>query len=247
MTPRTRAIVPVHYTGRICDVDAITETAAKAGALVIEDAAQVMGASLPDGRRPGAFGDAGAFSLNPMKVLAAFGDAGAITTNNADVAEKLRAFRYLGTVNGEVCISPELNHKIDALQAALLCDSFARLDEFVDARLRIAKRYDSAFGDLVGCPSIPNDRSAIFFDYTVLAERRDELQAHLTSFGIDEDPDPILMPDQPAYEHLPRPDVPVARFAVKRILSLPCHEKMTDTDVDLVIEGVCSFFASHGH
>ena len=247
ITPRTRAILPVHYTGRICDMEPITDAARKHDLVVIEDAAQAMGATLPDGRRAGAFGHAGAFSLNPMKVLCGFGEAGAVVTNDAAALEKMEAYRYLGTVNKEVCIEPELNHKIDAIQAALLCESFREIDEGIAARKRVATTYSDALGDVVVCPDVPpeGDLGAIFFDYTIAAQHRDELHAHLSGLGVETKiRHPILMPDQPAYEHLDPADIPVARDLVGKILSLPCHEKLTDDDVQFVIEAVRAFYAT---
>ncbi|MEM8688745.1 MAG: DegT/DnrJ/EryC1/StrS family aminotransferase [Pseudomonadota bacterium] len=248
ITPKTRAIVPVHYTGRLCDMDAILAIAREHNLLVMEDAAQALGATLPDGRRAGGFGHAGAFSLNPMKVLYGFGDAGAITTNDAEAIEKIEAYRYLGTVNRETCIDRELNHKIDSLQAALLLDSFSVLDETLDKRRQVAAKYSTALKDVVDCPEIPaeGDRRAIFFDYTLAADNRDQLLAHMESEGIEcKIRHPILMPDQPAYADLPRPHVPVARNLVGRILTLPCHEKLSADQVDLVIDKVRSFYRSH--
>lgn len=247
ITPKTRAIVPVHYTGRLCDMDAIGAIARAHGLLVVEDAAQALGATLPDGRRAGGFGDAGAFSLNPMKVLCGFGDAGVITTDDAEAVEKIIAYRYLGTVNRETCIDRELNHKIDSLQAALLLDSFSVLDDALDKRREIATRYSAALAGLVDCPDVPasGDRRAIFFDYTIAADDRDRLLTHMESEGIEcKIRHPILMPDQPAYSDLPKPYVPVARRQVDRILSLPCHEKLSTNEVAFVIDRLKAFYGS---
>lgn len=245
ITPRTRAIVPVHYTGRICDIDKITADAAKHDIVVVEDAAQAMGAGLPDGRRAGSFGHAGAFSLNPMKVLYGFGEAGAVVTDDAAAVERMQALRYLGTENKEICVEPELNHKIDALQAALLCESYSELPAVLLARKRIARMYSESLCDLVSCPEVPpeGDYSAIFFDYTIAADNRDSLQRHLADCGIETKVrHPILMPDQPAYAHLERPHIPEARRLVERIISLPCHDKMTDDEVQSVISSVRAFY-----
>lgn len=241
---RTRAIVPVHYTGRICDMDSIMATARKFGTLVVEDASQAMGASLADGRAAGGFGHAGAFSLNPMKVLAGFGDAGVVTSSDSAAVEKIRSLRYLGTVNQETCTTPELNHKIDSIQAAFLCESFTQLPDMIASRRRIAQRYDEGLRSYVSCPSIlESGNRAIFFDYTIQAENRDALQFHLAQCGVESKiRHPILMPDQPAYFGLPKAEIPVARQTVKKILSLPCHEKMTEEHVDYVIESVRTFY-----
>jgi len=180
-------------------------------------------------------------------VLCGFGEAGAVVTDDSAALEKMEAYRYLGTVNKEVCIEPELNHKIDAIQAALLCESFREIDEGIAARKRVATTYSEALGDVVVCPEVPpeGDLGAIFFDYTIAAQHRDDLHAHLSGLGVETKiRHPILMPDQPAYEHLDPADIPVARDLVGKILSLPCHEKLTDDDVQFVIEAVSAFYAA---
>ncbi len=247
ITPKTRAIMPVHYTGRLCDMEAISRIAREHNLLVVEDAAQAMGAELPDGRRAGGFGDAGAFSLNPMKVLFGFGEAGAVTTSDAGVVKTLEALRYLGTENKEVCVDPELNHKIDALQAALLCESFKELARVLVARKNVARSYSQGLRDIVDCPEVPaeGDYSAIFFEYTIQADDRDSLQAYLAERGVETKVrHPILMPDQPAYAHLERPHIPQARRLVERILCLPCHEKLSDDELEFVIGSVKDFYAA---
>ncbi|MEQ8804550.1 MAG: aminotransferase class V-fold PLP-dependent enzyme, partial [Rhodospirillales bacterium] len=113
ITTRTRVILPVHFTGRMCDMDAITEIAQRNNLLVIEDAAQSAGARYR-GRPAGSFSDAAAFSFNPMKVFGALGEAGMVTTPDTAVRDRIESFRYLGTVNRETCVARELNHKMDA-------------------------------------------------------------------------------------------------------------------------------------
>ena len=244
ISPRTKAIVPVHFTGRMCDMPKLVAVAQKHGLLVIEDAAQAFGAHL-DGQFAASFGDVSAFSFNPMKVLAGYGEAGAVLTNDPAVYERLLALRYLGTVNREVCHDPCLNAKIDTLQAAMMLVSLEYVDANIARRIAIAETYTERLHDVVQCPPRPqSERSRnVFFDFTIIAEDRDELRAFLDGRGIETKiKHPILMPDQPAYAHLARAPLPVAERVVRRILSLPIHEKMTAEDVDYVAASVRAFY-----
>ena len=241
ITPRTKAILPVHFNGKLCDMAAIGSIAKRHGLAVIEDAAQAFGARDAQGVPAGGFGHAAAFSLNPMKVLPGYGEAGAVVTDDPEVAERLRALRYLGTVDKEVCEVPALNDKIDELQAALLLVGFDDLEANIDLRIGLARLYSQAFAGSLPCPPVATDgdRSHVFFDYKVLVERRDEIQQSLLERGIETKvKHPILMPDQPAYRHLPRPEIPNARRLVDRILSLPLHEKLTAEDVETVVQAL---------
>lgn len=239
---RTRAILPVHFTGRLCDMNPIVDMARKHDLVVIEDAAQATGAQY-HGRPAGAFSDAAAFSFNPMKVFGALGEAGMVTTSDPAVREKIESLRYLGTINREICIARELNHKMDALQAAFLGELLSDLESNVATRTRLAQIYAERLSGIVRCPTVSNDRRSVFFDYTVAAERRDDLLAHLTKQGIEAKiKHQPLMCDQPAYADLPKADVPVARRLVGKIITLPLHEKMSDTDIHAVADAVCAFY-----
>jgi dTDP-4-amino-4,6-dideoxygalactose transaminase len=244
ITPRTRAILPVHYTGRLCDMTSIGALAARHGLLVIEDAAQAFGAA-DAGKRAGGFGDAAAFSLNPMKVFPGFGEVGAVLVDDPKIYERLRALRYLGTVNKEICVEPSLNHKIDTIQAAMMLVSYDGVEPALVRRIEIASRYCRRLKDLVGCPEAPRsvaDRRSVFFDYTITTPQRTDLRRFLEARGIEvKIRHPLLMSQQPAYRHLnPRP-LPRAEYLVKRILSLPIHEKLDDGQIDYVSEQVANF------
>ncbi|MEQ9560267.1 MAG: DegT/DnrJ/EryC1/StrS family aminotransferase [Rhodospirillales bacterium] len=243
ITERTKAIVPVHFTGRLCDMTALSALANAHGLLLVEDAAQAFGARAADGRAAGSFGHAAGFSFNPMKVLPGFGEAGVVTTNDPALAERLISLRYLGTVNRESCVEIELNHKIDSLQAALLVASLPTLDNAIDARARVAEAYGNGLKDIAALSLPPRGaRDTLFFDYTLQTDGRDDLAAFLVSRGIEcKIRHPILMPDQPAYPWLHGLDLPVARRAVDRILCLPCHDKLSNENVDLVIAAVREF------
>ena len=246
ITFRTRAILPVHYTGRLCDMASIKSVAERHGLVVIEDASQAFGAANEVGRA-GGFGDAAAFSLNPMKVFPGFGEVGAVLVNDAAVCERIKAMRYLGTVNKEVCVEPSLNYKIDTIQAAMMLVSFETVDPAIDRRLEIARRYHMRLEGLVGCPEPPrssSDRRSVFFDYTVTASQRSELRRALEEKGIEvKVRHPLLMSQQPAHRRYHVRPLPKAERLVKRILSLPIHEKLTDDQVEYVIEQVQAFYA----
>jgi dTDP-4-amino-4,6-dideoxygalactose transaminase len=244
ITPRTRAILPVHYTGRLCDMAAIGALAKRHGLRVIEDAAQAFGAA-NDAGRAGGFGDAAAFSLNPMKVFPGFGEVGAVLVDDPQVCERLQALRYLGTVNKEVCVEPSLNHKIDTIQAAMMLVSYDRVEPALVRRTEIAARYGERLQGLVGCPEAPRspaDRRSVFFDYTITTPRRTEMRRYLEAKGIEvKIRHPLLMSQQPAYRHLPARPLPNAERLVKQILSLPIHEKLTDDQIDYVVESISQF------
>jgi len=244
LTTRTRAILPVHYTGRLCDMQAIGAIASANGLRVIEDAAQAAGARTAAGRHAGSFGHAGAFSLNPMKLLPGYGEAGAVVTSDPELRPRIEAMRYLGTVDREICHEVELNHKMDALQAAFLIEGMKCLPQIIERRQQIAARYAAGLADVVACPSLdgPEGSRPVFFDFTVEVAERDRLREALAGAGIETKiRHPILMCDQPAYRHLPPTPVPRARQAVARILSLPIHEKMSDPEVDRVIAAIRKF------
>lgn len=246
ITTRTRAILPVHFTGRMCDMDSITEIAQRNNLLVIEDAAQSAGARYR-GRPAGSFSDAAAFSFNPMKVFGALGEAGMVTTPDTAVRARIESFRYLGTVNRETCVARELNHKMDALQAAFLGALLPDLETHVATRAHLAGLYGDLLGDVVICPLAEDDRRSVFFDYTVLAEDRDRLLLHLQACGIEARiKHAPLMCDQPAYADLPPAACPNARDLVDRIITLPLHEKMSDADVHYVADAVQQHYGRTG-
>jgi len=244
ITPRTRAIVPVHFNGRLCDMAEIGAIAERQGLLVVEDAAQAYGANV-GGRAAGSFGAAAAFSFNPMKVLPGFGEAGAVVTDDADQRDRLVALRYLGTEDREICRWPALNAKIDTLQAAMLLVSRRHYEKGMAGRHAIARAYVGALAGVVACPEVAEgpDRPSVFFDFQIQTERRDALQRFLADRGIETK---IrygrLMPDHPAYASLKRPSLPVAEALTKRILCFPIHDRMTESDTAYVVDGVKAFF-----
>ena len=242
LTPRTRAVVVVHYTGLMCDMDAILKIAAKAGIAIVEDAAQAFGATLR-GRPAGNFGALAAVSMNPMKVLRAYGDAGVVLTDDPAHVSHLNRIVYAGVVDKERCVEIALNSRMDTIQAAMLLVNIDRLDALIERRRSIAARYTSRLSDVVVCPKESQDSRHVYYTYTILADDRDRLKAALEGQGIETKiQHPILMPEQPAYAHLPSGQWGNARRLRDRILCLPAHEDLDADSQDYVIKCVRGFY-----
>jgi len=213
------------------------------GLLVIEDAAQAVGAQSGE-VKAGSHSDAAAFSLNPMKVFPGFGEAGAIVTDDPRVAERIRALRYLGTHQKEICREVSLNHKMDEIQAALLLLGFGRLDSIISRRISLAKLYAQRLSRIANCsyPAAPADRSSNFFDYVITVDDRDGLRRFLASKGIETKvKHPVLLCDHPAYAVVPRPHIPVADRLVSKMLSLPFHDLLTEVDLDYICNSISEY------
>jgi dTDP-4-amino-4,6-dideoxygalactose transaminase len=241
ITPRTKAILPVHFTGRLCNVLRIMEIAAEHNIYVVEDAAQSFGAYL-NGRMAGSFGDVNCFSMNPMKVLCAYGEAGMILTDDEHLYQKLKALRHSGTIDKVDCHYPSFNGRIDTVQAAMLLVNSKYFQKNTERRRRIANLYTQALKDVVTCPQ--DDASYhVYYSYTVITEKRDELKEYLYSRGIETKiHHPILMPEHTAYRHLYRCHLPVAERLVKQILSIPNKENLSSEEINYVISCLKEFF-----
>lgn len=241
VTPRTKAILPVHFTGQMCDMKAIMAVADRYGIAVVEDAAQAFGAE-QNGRRAGSIGTLGCFSMNPMKVFNAFGEAGAVVTDDGSLAEKLRSLRYAGTINKEDCHWPSINGRLDTIQAAMLLIGLERVEAKIEARSRIAAAYKQRLAGLVGLPVEKLGFRHTWYSYTIRSDRRDALKAFLTDRGIETKVQhPFLMHRHTAYAGRLKAEVPKAESAVAEILCLPNHQDLTDKEIHLVVEGVRDF------
>jgi dTDP-4-amino-4,6-dideoxygalactose transaminase len=183
VTPRTKAIVPVHLYGQCADMTAIGAIARRRGLLVVEDAAQAHGASHA-GARAGAFGDAGCFSFYPGKNLGAYGDAGAITTNDDELADRLRRLRNWGGRIKHQHDELGINSRLDTLQAAILRAKLRHLDDWNDARRRLASEYDRQLSAVPELIPARYDDGSVFHLYVARSDRRDEHVAALNRAGI---------------------------------------------------------------
>ena len=238
ITPRTRAIIPVHLYGQSADMDPIRELASRRGVLVLEDAAQAAGARYR-GKRVGSLADAAAFSFYPGKNFGAFGDAGAVVTNDARLAERLRALRNYGS---HVKYRNEVlgwNSRLDELQAALLGPRLAVLAEWNERRSRIAQRYHEGLaGTGLTLPATLEGNEHTWHLYVVRSKRRDEVQHALAAAGIGTMIHYPVPPHlQPAYADLglSRGAFPLSEAIHDEVLSLPMGPHLTDAQVDYVI------------
>ncbi|TDL90443.1 DegT/DnrJ/EryC1/StrS family aminotransferase [Meridianimarinicoccus aquatilis] len=224
ITPRTRAIIPVHLYGQPADMDPILSLAKQYGLRVIEDAAQAHGARYK-GKRIGAHGDIVCWSFYPGKNLGALGDAGAVTTNDAGLAERVALIRNYGSRQKYVNEEAGVNSRLDPLQAAVLRVKLSILDEWTDRRRALAAAYTDGLADTgLILPHVPDWAEPSWHLYVVRSTRRDALQEHLASAGIGTLIHyPIAPHMQKAYAHLGiAPDnLPRARRLSSEVLSLP--------------------------
>lgn len=244
VTPRTRAIIPVHLTGRPADMDPITAIARRHDLRIVEDAAQAIGARY-HGRRVGALGDTGCFSLHPLKNLGVYGDGGVITTDDEAAYHSLLKWRNHGLRNRDECEFWGFNSRLDAIQAAFATVKLARLDAW-NARCReIAARYREALRGLVWVPEDAPDTEGVYHNFVIRTPRRDELMAHMQRRGVDSRIHyPIPLHLQPAAADLGyrEGDFPVAERQAKEIVSLPIYPELEPSEIEQVIDAVRSFF-----
>ena len=244
ITPNTKAVMPVHLYGQACEMDRITEIAAKYGLKVIEDCAQAHGATFK-GQKIGTFGDAAGFSFYPGKNLGALGDAGATVTNDEKLAEKIRALGNYGSDYKYHHIYKGSNSRLDELQAAFLSAKLPILDKMNEERRRIAGRYlDEIRNPKVVLPFVGEDMVPVWHIFGVRCSRRDELAVWLDERGIGTNKHyPIPMHLQECYKDMGfgEGDFPVAEEISRTELSLPMYYGMTDEEIGYVIESVNRF------
>jgi len=242
ITSATKVIMPVHYTGKVCQMDSLMRIADDHGLIVIEDAAQAFNATYK-GRKAGSFGSIGCFSMNPMKVLGALGEAGVIVTDRSDLYERIIALRYNGTINREVCIEPSLNGRLDTLQAAILLKKYQTIETVIRKRRDNANYYSERLQGIVEIPVEKEEEKDVYYTYTIKTDERDNLKEHLEKNGIETKiQHPYLMPEQPAYKKGVIGRYENARSLVKKILCLPIHEKLAIEDLEYVVKNIKAFF-----
>jgi dTDP-4-amino-4,6-dideoxygalactose transaminase len=244
ITPRTKAIMPVHLTGRICQMDEIMEVASKYGLVVIEDAAQAIG-SMYKGRLAGSIGHFGCFSAHPLKNLNALGDGGFVTTSDKAAADRMRRLRAHGMADRATIEEWGLVSRMDTLQAAVLNYRLDKLPDVIAKRRANAALYQKLLHhERLYMPPCRNEEYNTFHTFVVQVDRRDELQAHLRSIGIKTAihyPVPIHL--QPAAKSLGHKmgDFPMTERQAERILTLPVNQYMSPADVETVAGEVLAF------
>ncbi|HEY4255224.1 MAG TPA: DegT/DnrJ/EryC1/StrS family aminotransferase [Chlamydiales bacterium] len=243
ITSKTRAIVPVHYTGKICDMKALSALAKKHQLPIIEDAAQAFG-STHDGKPAGSFGTIACFSMNPMKIFAACGEAGIVLTDEEEIYQRLVPLRYNGTINKERCIATSMNCRLDTIQAAVLLERLKGVDAIIEKRRQLADVYRKKLSSFVRVPVEKANERDVYYTYQIQTPKRDELKQFLEERGIEiKIQHPFLMSEQPIYEKFARHPLPNAKRIIRQILCLPMHEKLSLQEQNHVIDSVESFFS----
>jgi len=247
ITPRTKAILPVHIYGQPASMAPLLEIAQKYGLKVIEDAAQAHGATY-QGKKVGTLGDCGIFSFYPAKNLGAYGDAGILVTNNDAIAKTVQLLRNQGRRDKYEHLQVGYNYRLDALQAAILNAKLPHLAAWNEARQQKAALYDRLLAGLpVTRPIVRPDRSHVYHLYVIRVPHRDELAAFLRSRGIETGIHyPIPLHLQPAYRQLGyrQGDFPVTERLAREILSLPLYPEISDEEVEQVVGAIREFFSS---
>ena len=243
ITPKTKAIMPVHFTGKLCAMDELSAIAARHGLMLIEDAAPAIGASLR-GHKAGSFGIAGCLSINPMKLLNALGESGAVLTNDEEVRDRVVALRYNGLINREYCHFISTNGRIDTIQAAVLRKRLPLLEDVIAKRRKIAALYQDRLSRFVETPHDSAGGRDVYYTFSVQTDARDALMKYLGDCGVETKiQHPLLMPEHPAYSESFNPaDFPIAKRATQRVLCIPAHENMAWEQAEHVAACVEAFF-----
>jgi dTDP-4-amino-4,6-dideoxygalactose transaminase len=239
-----KAIIPVDLFGLSADYDSIMKIAALHHLKVIEDAAQSIGGRHGN-KMCGAFGHVAGTSFYPAKPLGCYGDGGAMFTNDADLAEKLRSYAFHGKGAHQYDnIHVGINSRLDTIQAAILIEKLAILPDEMEARQRVAARYNAGLAPFVKVPEIPHGSRSAWAQYAIECADRDGLKAHLQENGI---PSVIYyvkpLHQQVAYSGFPVAPggLPVSESLPERILCLPMHPYLTDEDIERIIGAVAAF------
>jgi dTDP-4-amino-4,6-dideoxygalactose transaminase len=247
ITPRTKAIIPVHLHGQMCEMDTILSIASKHNIPVIEDCAQSH-FSTYKGKRAGTMGIAGSFSFYPGKNLGAYGDAGCIITNDAALAESCKRFARHGALIKHQHTVEGINSRLDGLQAAILSSKLPHILEWTANRQANAKYYDKILSSIpqITTPKVRPETTHTFHLYVIRAERRDELAAYLKSNGIETAIHyPVPLPFMEAYKYLHHTphDFPVSYKYQHEILSLPMYPELSKEMMDHVGTTIKAFYS----
>lgn len=242
ITPRTKAVIPVHLHGRPANMQAITRIARQAGIAVIEDAAQAHGAAIGT-QMAGTLGVMGCFSFYPAKNLGACGEGGAVATASDELAEKMRLLRDWGQSQRYRHDIPGCgNFRMDAIQGAILAIKLKRLNAWLAARRHIAERYLARLDGLVGLP--PNHPGHAWHIFSICTPERERLRQYLGDLGIATGMHyPIPVHLQPMFVNLGHRagDFPIAESLANEMLSLPLFPEMTDRQCDTVIDAIKAY------
>jgi len=249
ITPKTKALLPVHLTGHPADMPAIMDIAERHNVAVVEDAAQAILASI-DGNHVGSWGATAGFSLHPLKNLNVWGDGGVIVTKSRDLYEKLRLFRNHGLASRDKISMFGHNSRLDSLQAVVANRLVDQVHDITDKRIANAMSIDAGLADLGDYVLVPQRKPGIkevFHTYVVRATNRDGLLKHLLDNGIDAKihyPIPLHLQAAAKYLGYKAGDFPVCEEHCRDIITLPVHQHLTEEQVAYMLEQVHSFYRS---
>ncbi|WP_406063380.1 DegT/DnrJ/EryC1/StrS family aminotransferase [Streptomyces sp. NBC_01077] len=246
ITPRTKALLPVHLYGQCVDMAPLQRLAEQHGLKILEDCAQSHGAR-HHGRTAGTMGDAAAFSFYPTKVLGAYGDGGAVVTDDPEVDAALRRLRYYGMAETYYVVqTPGHNSRLDEVQAEILRRKLRRLDNYVEGRRAIARRYEEGLADLVGpgglqLPATTDGNDHVYYVYVVRHPHRDEIIERLKGYGISLNISyPWPVHTMSGFRHLGygKGSLPVTERLAGEIFSLPMYPSLSEDVQDKVISAL---------
>ena len=248
ITKKTKAIIPMHVGGHMCDMLKISKIAKKNNLHIVEDAAQAFCGSL-NGKKAGDFSKISAFSLNPMKILNAYGECGFVKTNSNELRKKVLMLRHAGTakdkkkININNCYYPSLNHKIDTLQASLVLENLKKIKKKWRLRDRIAKIYDKELKHLVTIQKYHKNEIHGRYLYIFTCRKRNELFNYLKNKGIEckifYSP---LACDAPIFKKISNKNLSNSRKLVNNSLSIPLHEGLRVSEINYIINNIKKFY-----
>lgn len=247
ISPRTKVIMPVHLNGRMCNMEKLNDIAAKHNLIVIEDAAQALGATF-DGKKAGTLGLTSCFSFYPAKILGGAGDGGLVATNNKEIAETVRLLRDHGqqrTTGDIICYG--FNSRLDNLQAAILNVKLKYLPQWIARRRELASFYQKGLSELPQVQTPPPPQQGRYFDiytnYVIRAQERDNLVAYLKECGIEV----LISWPKPMHHHkalgLTHFHLPETERISREVVSLPMNTEITNEQVKFVIESIHNFYS----
>jgi dTDP-4-amino-4,6-dideoxygalactose transaminase len=246
ITPKTKAIIPVHLFGHMADMDPIMRIAKKHNLFVIEDASQAHGAEYKS-RKAGSIGDIGCFSFYPGKNLGAYGEAGAVVTNNQQLSDKVKMFRDHGQSKKYYHDMIGWNARMDGIQGAVLGVKLKYLHRWTEARRKNAALYDQMISTVDGIKTPVESENAkhVYHIYPILARKRDALIAHLDSRGVScgiHYPVPVHLTDAYKFLGYKKGDFPVVEQCAEQFVSLPMYPELTGDQIKYAVDSIAEFY-----
>ena len=247
ITSKTKAIIPVHIYGQMCDMDAITAIAKKYDLYVIEDCAQSHFSEYK-GKKAGLFGDAGTFSFYPGKNLGAYGDAGCVITNNDKLSKKIRMFANHGSIKKHEHLIEGVNSRLDGIQAAILNVKLKKIISWTRNRIVNASYYKNQLRDIpeILLPKVRSNSKHSFHLYVVRVKDRDKLKEYLSKKGISTAIHyPKALPLLKAYDYLgyTKSEIPISSKNQNQILSLPIYPELSEDQMNYIASSIKDFYS----